>query len=95
MPMSRFSDSGRDPDLDPESRPGRSRYWARNVKLILWLLVLWALLTFVPTYFAASLMFPLLGWPFSYGMAAYGAPLAYLLIIVAYARIMNRADAQD
>jgi putative solute:sodium symporter small subunit len=25
-------------------------------------------------------------------MAAYGAPLAYLIIIAVYARIMNRAD---
>jgi putative solute:sodium symporter small subunit len=91
MPMSRLSESDRDAAADPD----RAGYWGRNARLILSLLALWAVLTFVPSYFAASLTFPFLGWPFSYWMAAYGAPLGYLLIIVAYARIMNRVDAED
>jgi len=33
-----------------------------------------------------------LDWPFAFWMAAYGAPLAYLVIIAVYARTMNRAD---
>jgi putative solute:sodium symporter small subunit len=91
MPTSRSSETGH------AFHDGRDRApsWGRNLKLVLSLLALWALLTLVPSYFAASLMFPVLGWPFSYWMAAYGAPLAYLLIIVAYARIMNGGDAAD
>jgi putative solute:sodium symporter small subunit len=95
MPMSRLSESDREPGGDAGAVSDRPGYWARNARLILSLLVLWAVLTFVPSYFAARLTFSFLGWPFSYWMAAYGAPLAYLLIIVAYARIMNRVDAQD
>ncbi|AOB33855.1 hypothetical protein AKI39_18875 [Bordetella sp. H567] len=81
-------DSGRDIPAGPPHAPS----WGRNVRLILVLLALWAALTFLPVYFARTLLFPFLGWPFSYWMAAYGAPLAYLLIVVAYARIMNGAD---
>lgn len=80
----------------PESRvspePARSRYWRRNVRLIVVLAFVWAALTFVPSYFARDLSFDFIGWPFSFWMAAYGAPLAYLIIICVYARIMNRAD---
>lgn len=87
-PTSRYPESGHD-SLDD---PGRAPSWGRNVRLILCLLALWAALTFLPAYFARDLSFSFLGWPFAYWMAAYGAPLAYLLIIVAYARIMNAAD---
>lgn len=81
----------------PESRvssptPVPTRYWRRNVWLIVLLLVVWAALTFIPSYFARSLSFDFIGWPFSFWMAAYGAPLAYLVIIAVYARIMNRED---
>jgi putative solute:sodium symporter small subunit len=80
----------------PESRvppafPSRS-YWRRNLRLIALLLALWAGLTFIPSYFARGLSFDFLNWPFSYWMAAYGAPLAYLIIIAVYAGVMNRAD---
>ena len=81
----------------PESRLSSSQrtttpYWRRNLRLILVLLVVWAALTFVPAYFARSLSFDFIGWPFAFWMAAYGAPLAYLIIIGIYARVMNRAD---
>ena len=79
----------------PESafppHPLRS-YWRRNLRLIALLLALWAGLTFIPSYFARGLSFDFLNWPFSYWMAAYSAPLAYLIIIAVYAGVMNRAD---
>ncbi|AOU95902.1 putative solute-sodium symporter small subunit [Achromobacter ruhlandii] len=62
------------------------------MRLIVVLAVVWAALTFIPSYFARDLSFDFIGWPFSFWMAAYGAPLAYLVIICIYARIMNRAD---
>ena len=83
MPESRVSSS---------SSPVPTPYWRRNVWLIVLLLVVWAALTFIPSYFARSLSFDFIGWPFSFWMAAYGAPLAYLIIIAIYARVMNRAD---
>ncbi|WMD18260.1 DUF4212 domain-containing protein [Achromobacter seleniivolatilans] len=82
----------------PESRASSptssvsTPYWRRNLRLILLLLVVWAALTFIPSFFARSLNFDFIGWPFSFWMAAYGAPLAYLIIIAVYARVMNRAD---
>ncbi|MGY6270048.1 DUF4212 domain-containing protein [Achromobacter denitrificans] len=81
----------------PESRLSHSHstptpYWRRNLWLILLLLAVWAALTFIPSYFARSLSFGFLDWPFAFWMAAYGAPLAYLIIIAIYARAMNRAD---
>jgi len=82
MPKSRASPS--------ESAP--TPYWRRNLRLIALLLVVWAALTFVPAFFARSLTFNFIGWPFAFWMAAYGAPLAYLIIIAIYARTMNRAD---
>jgi putative solute:sodium symporter small subunit len=87
-PTSHYPEPGRAPRADS----ARSPAWGRNVRLILLLLALWGALTFLPAWFAARLLYPVAGWPFSYWMAAYGAPLAYLLIIVAYARIMNRRD---
>ncbi|CAB3625342.1 MAG: DUF4212 domain-containing protein [Achromobacter pulmonis] len=82
MPESRVSSESSSP----------SRYWRRNVRLIALLVVVWAALTFIPSYFARDLSFDFIGWPFSFWMAAYGAPLAYLIIICIYARLMNRAD---
>ncbi len=82
MPKSRAS-------LSP---PVTTPYWRRNLRLILLLLVVWAALTFVPAFFARSLSFDFIGWPFAFWMAAYGAPLAYLIIVGVYARVMNRAD---
>ncbi|EHK67929.1 DUF4212 domain-containing protein [Achromobacter arsenitoxydans] len=82
MPQSRLSTS-------PSSS---TPYWRRNLRLILLLLAAWAALTFIPSFFARSLSFDFIGWPFAFWMAAYGAPLAYLIIIAVYARVMNRAD---
>jgi putative solute:sodium symporter small subunit len=70
-------------------------FWSRNLRLTAVLLLVWAALTFVPPYFAERLSFSFFGWPFSYWMAAYGSPLAYLLIIAAYAWSMNRVDSDE
>lgn len=72
--------------------PTRTNYWRRNRSLILCLLGCWAMLTFIPAFFARSLPFSVFGWPFSFWMAAYGAPLSYLILIAIYAWLMNRAD---
>lgn len=98
MPKSRASpsESARPPDGTADGAsvlpPIRTPYWRNNLRLILLLLIVWAALTFVPAFFARSLTFDFIGWPFAFWMAAYGAPLAYLLIICVYARIMNRED---
>ncbi|MBB1208423.1 DUF4212 domain-containing protein, partial [Klebsiella pneumoniae] len=45
------------PESRVSSKPVPTRYWRRNVRLIVLLLVVWAALTFVPSYFARSLSF--------------------------------------
>nr|WP_232467770.1 sodium/substrate symporter small subunit [Bordetella genomosp. 9] len=90
MPTSRTHDSGRD-SAGNTSGPS----WASNVRRIAVLLALWAALTILPVYFGPRLSFSFLGWPFSYWMAAYGVPLAFLLIVVGYAAIMNGAGDTD
>jgi putative solute:sodium symporter small subunit len=72
--------------------PSRSRLWRLNLGVTAVLLALWASVTFIPAYFADRWTFPFLGWPFSFWMGAYGAPLAYLVIIVAYAAVMRRIE---
>lgn len=82
------------PALRTSTSPAAKRYWRRNLVLIAILTLCWAALTFLPAFFARELMFDFIGWPFSFWMAAYGAPLSYLVLIGIYARLMNRADAR-
>lgn len=70
------------------------RYWRRNLILIGVLIAGWLAVTFVPAYFARALSFDFIGWPFAFWMAAYGAPLCYVVLIGVYARVMNREDAR-
>lgn len=66
---------------------------------VLWLkaglLVLWALVSFVCTYFARDLQFPIGDWQFSYWMAAQGALLAFIAIVAFYAWAMTKLAPQD
>ena len=71
----------------------RFRYWRLNLWLIVALLCVWWLVTFVPAYFALTLSaYFIFSWPFSFWMAAFGAPLFFLLIVGVYAWCMARVD---
>ena len=48
--------------------------------------------TFLVAFFARELSFSFFGWPFSFWMAAQGAPLMYLVLVLVYAAAMNRLD---
>ena len=68
-------------------------YWRKNLRLICILLAIWALVTFVPAYYAESLsevMF--FDWPFPFWVAAFGAPTAFLVIVGLYAWRMEKLD---
>jgi putative solute:sodium symporter small subunit len=56
------------------------------------LLALWVLVSFVCCFYARDLQFMLIGWPFNYWMAAQGAVLVFILIVVVYAWGMNRIE---
>ena len=63
------------------------------LRLIVLLLACWAGDLRDRLYFAHN-AFDFIGWPFSFWMAAYGAP-AYWILIVIYALVMNRFDASS
>ena len=56
------------------------------------LLGVWALASFGATYFARDLEFMVARWPFGYWMAAQGALLVFLAIVVVHAWAMNRYE---
>lgn len=70
----------------------RRRYWQKTLRLTVWLLLVWFLMSFVSTYFARDLNFNFFGWPFSFWLGAQGIPLMYVLIVAYYAWAMNRLD---
>ncbi len=72
--------------------PPPSAYWSQTRRLTLALLAVWFATTFVLVFFARSLRFTFLGWPFSFYMAAQGSLLIYLLIVYLYARRQRRRD---
>ena len=72
-----------------------ARYWRKNLRLIGILLAIWALVTFVPAYFAhylSGIMF--FGWPFPFWVAAFGGPTAFLMIVGIYAWRMEYLDQE-
>ena len=86
------------PDGPRQARAPRSAahaYWRRNLRRIAVLLAFWLLLTIAPALLTNWLSFGFIGWPFSFWLAAYGAPLAYLIIVAIYAWLMSRADRSE
>lgn len=69
-----------------------SPYWRANLRRIARLLALWLLITMAPALFTTWLSFDFIGWPFPFWLAAYGAPLSYLVIVAVYAWTMDRVD---
>lgn len=68
----------------------------RHLWLKAGLLLLWALVSFGATYFARDLQVLVFGsWPLGYWMAAQGAVLVFIAIVVAYGWAMNHFERQD
>ena len=59
------------------------------------LLAVWAVVTFGFCFFARDLQFMLGSWPFGYWMAAQGAVLIFIGIVVVYATVMRRLVPED
>jgi len=72
----------------------RLTYWRRNERVIALMLLVWLFVIFVPIYFAIDLSkIFIFGWPFSFWVAAIGAPALFLVMIGWYAWYMKRQDA--
>ena len=68
---------------------------ARHLWLKAGLLLVWVLVTFVACFFARDLQVLVAGWPLGYWMAAQGAVLVFMVIVVAYCWAMSRFERQD
>ncbi|HWH82138.1 MAG TPA: DUF4212 domain-containing protein [Burkholderiaceae bacterium] len=68
------------------------RHWRAGQRLAAGLLLVWFGVTFGVAFFARELNGQLLGWPFSFWVAAQGAPIVYLLLVAGYARWSRRLD---
>lgn len=86
------------PPSDPQGRlqsamQARAAHWRATRRLTLVLMSLWLCTGFVTVFFARELSrFALFGWPLSFYMAAQGASLVSLVVIVLYAWRMRRLD---
>ncbi len=67
----------------------------RQRRLVLTLLLVWFCTSFGPAFFARDLSFEVGGWPFHFWMAAQGTLLVFLAVVVVYAWLMNRWEAED
>ena len=70
------------------------RYWRKTQRITAVLLAIWFLVTFVGGYYSRELGFSFFGWPFSFWVAAQGAPIVYIVIIAYYAHYMERLDRE-
>jgi putative solute:sodium symporter small subunit len=68
------------------------RHWLGSRRVTALLLVIWFVVKFVVAYFARSASGLLFGWPFSFWVAAQGAPIVYLVLVCIYARRMRQLD---
>lgn len=69
-------------------------YWHKNLRMTAVLMAIWFVVTFGVSYFARELNFKVFGWPFSFWMAAQGAPVVYLIVVGLYAWRMDRLDQE-
>jgi putative solute:sodium symporter small subunit len=77
---------------DPEVQ---EKHDPRVLALKAGLLVVWASVSFGVCFFARDLQFKLGNWPFDYWMAAQGAELVFIVIVVVYAVAMKRLAPED
>lgn len=68
---------------------------ARHLSLKAVLLLVWVLVSFVACYCARDLQMLVAGWPLGYWIAAQGAVLVFIAIVVAYCWAMSRFERQD
>ena len=61
--------------------------WARVSLLFLWFLT-----SFGVAFFARDLAQVVAGWPLNFWLAAQGGVLVFIVVVMAYAWIMNRLD---
>ena len=73
------------------SRP--QEYWKYNVRLTIFTLAVWFVVTYVAIFFAPQLNnIVIFGFPMGYYMGAQGSLIVFVWLIFNYAFKMNKAD---
>jgi len=95
--VSETNPSSTNPSLEPSAPAGAGRaYWRRNLRYLVVLLLVWALVSFGCGIVWADALnrvrLPGTGFPLGFWFAQQGAIYAFLLLIVAYVVLMNRLD---
>ena len=79
----------------PSQPAARSKFWQQTRRLTLGLLGVWLAVNLLVPWFARDLnALQVWGFPLGYWVAAKGALLVYLLIIVVYVVAMDRLEAR-
>ncbi len=88
--------SSQDPDQEQAHLFPPDLHDVRHLQLKAVLLLLWVLVSFVAMYFAHDLQTAVVGWwPLGYWVAAQGAVLVFMAIVVVYAWAMSRFEKQE
>ncbi len=75
------------------AQAARCSYWRRTLHVTLSLLSAWALVSFVPVWFAADLeRWRVFGWPLPYFLVAQVALVVFAAIVWLYAYFMDKLD---
>ena len=70
-------------------------YWAYNIKLTTFTMIVWFVVTYVAIFFAPQLdNIVILGFPMGYYMGAQGSLIIFVWLIFNYAIKMNKADVE-
>ncbi len=84
------------PHLSLAVQDSLQRYWRSNLKIMMVLLVIWAMAGLgCGVLFADALnVFSLGGYPLGFWFAQQGSIIVFVLLILIYSRLLNRLDAK-
>jgi putative solute:sodium symporter small subunit len=75
-----------------DNASARRAHWRATQRWTAGLLGVWFVVSFVVAFQAREWRFEFFGWPFSFWVAAQGALLVYLALVVVYVHVMRRLD---
>ncbi len=82
-------------ELQEVSKETRNLYWKKNIRLTIFTMVIWFIVTYVCAFFVKELNnIVILGFPFGYYMAAQGSLIVFVWLIFNYAFKMNKYDKE-
>lgn len=82
--------------MSPEQNAQRIAYWKRNVRLLLWLLVVWFIVSYGFGILLVDFMnqFTLGGFPLGFWFAQQGSIYTFVILIFVYVWQMNKLDRE-